>query len=78
MFGSSDEAGDYSATTDAIATAEGDDDRYQNYYGYQVNPFPTDLNGDGYHDFIAADYGFAASSGVDTNAGALFLSYQLP
>jgi hypothetical protein len=76
-FGSSDPSGDYSATTDALATAEGDDDRYQNYYGYQINPFPVDLNADGRHDFIAADYGFAASSGLATNAGALFMSYQL-
>jgi hypothetical protein len=76
-FGSTDADGDYSATSDALGSAEGDDDRYQYYYGYHINPFPVDLDKDGNHDFIASDYGFAASSGIDTNAGALFMTYQL-
>ena len=76
-FGSSEADGDYSATSDALGTAEGDDDRYQYYYGYQINPFPVDLNADGLHDFIATDYGYAANSGIETNAGALFMTLQL-
>ena len=75
-FGSADADGDYTATSDAMGSAEGDDDFYQLYYGYQINPFPVDFNGDGYEDFIAADHGYA-TGGIDTDAGALFMSYQI-
>ena len=77
IFGSDDAAGDYTASSDAYASVEGDDDAYQEVYGSAISPTPGDLNNDGYPDFVAGDAGYDAAYSALADAGAIYIHYQV-
>lgn len=76
IFGSSDEPGDYSASSDAYATVEGDDDAYQELYGAAIAPFGADIDGNGMPDFVAGDALYDQGYSLYPDAGAIYIHYQ--
>ncbi|MFT4976504.1 MAG: hypothetical protein ACI8S6_002409 [Myxococcota bacterium] len=76
IFGSDTEDGEYTASSDAYATIEGDDDAYQEKYGSAISPLPGDINNDGMHDFLAGDAYYDGAYSLYPDAGAIYIYYQ--
>jgi hypothetical protein len=77
IFGSTDAAGDYVASSSAYASVEGDDDAYQELYGSAIVPFGEDINMDGTADFVAGDSLYDHEYSLYPNAGAIYIHYQV-
>ena len=80
VFGSSDPGSftgtDYSSNGDLTASIDGDTDYDQGTFGYAFNRSPIDLNQDGLSDFVVGDPEHK-TNGLTTDAGAVFISYQI-
>lgn len=78
VFSSEDGEGEFSSS-DAWATAEGQNDAdegtYQVAYGKTIGDRAADYDGDGKYDFVVSDYLWGDSASSTANTGRVYLSF---